>query len=126
MEWRQILTEVIISILGIVTTVVSGYIIAWINSKIKDEKIKRILNDALNIVSNGVDYVYQTYVEELKGTTLWDADAMKEASNRAMEYINANLTEEAKAFISTNGTDLAEWTKEQIEIAIKKSKDQGR
>ena len=126
MEWRQILTEVIISILGIVITVVSGYIIAWINSKIKDEKIKRILNDALNIVSNGVNYVYQTYVEKLKGTTLWDADAMKEASNRAMEYINANLTEEAKAFISKNGKDLAEWIKEQIEIAIKKSKDQGR
>lgn len=126
MEWRQILTEVIISILGIVITVVSGYIIAWINSKIKDEKIKRILNDALKIVSNGVDYVYQTYVEELKGTTLWDADAMKEASSRAMEYINANLTEEAKAFISKNGKDLAEWIKEQIEIAIKKSKDQGR
>ena len=126
MEWRQILTEVIISILGIVITVVSGYIIAWINSKIKDEKIKRILNDALNIVSNGVDYVYQTYVEELKGTTLWDADAMKEASSRAMEYINANLTEEAKAFISKNGKDLAEWIKEQIEIAIKKSKDQDR
>ena len=126
MEWRQILTEVIISILGIVITVVSGYIIAWINSKIKDEKIKRILNDALKIVSNGVDYVYQTYVEKLKGTTLWDADAMKEASSRAMEYINANLTEEAKAFISKNGKDLAEWIKEQIEIAIKKSKDQGR
>ena len=126
MEWRQILTEVIISILGIVITVISGYIIAWINSKIKDEKIKRILNDALKIVSNGVDYVYQTYVEKLKGTTLWDADAMKEASNRAMEYINANLTEEAKAFISKNGKDLAEWIKEQIEIAIKKSKDQGR
>ena len=126
MEWRQILTEVIISILGIVITVVSGYIIAWINSKIKDEKIKRILNDALKIVSNGVDYVYQTYVEELKGTTLWDADAMKEASSRAMEYINANLTEEAKTFISKNGKDLAEWIKEQIEIAIKKSKDQGR
>ena len=126
MEWRQILTEVIISILGIVITVVSGYIIAWINSKIKDEKIKRILNDALKIVSNGVDYVYQTYVEKLKGTTLWDADAMKEASSRAMEYINANLTEEAKVFISKNGKDLAEWIKEQIEIAIKKSKDQGR
>ena len=126
MDWRQILTEIIISILGIVITVVSGYIIAWINSKIKDEKIKRILNDALNIVSNGVDYVYQTYVEELKGTTLWDADAMKEASSRAMEYINANLTEEAKAFISENGKDLAEWIKEQIEIAIKKSKDQDR
>lgn len=47
---------------------------------------------------------------------------MKEASNRAMEYVKANLTEDVKAFISKNGKDLAEWIKEQIEIAIQKSK----
>ena len=122
MDWRQILTEIIISILGIVLTAVSGYVMAWISSKIKDEKMKRILNEALQTVSNGVDFVYQTYVEGLKGTSLWDKNAMKEASNRAMEYITANLTEDAKAFISKNGKDLAEWIKEQIEIAIQKSK----
>ena len=122
MDWRQILTEIIISILGIVLTAVSGYVMAWISSKIKDEKMKRILNEALQTVSNGVDFVYQTYVEGLKGTSLWDENAMKEASNRAMEYITANLTEDAKAFISKNGKDLAEWIKEQIEIAIQKSK----
>lgn len=70
MDWRQILTEIIISILGIVLTAVSGYVMAWISSKIKDEKMKRILNEALQIVSNGVDFVYQTYVEGLKGTSL--------------------------------------------------------
>lgn len=122
MDWRQILTEIIISILGIVLTAVSGYVMAWINSKIKDEKMKRILNEALQTVSNGVDFVYQTYVEGLKGTSLWDENAMKEASNRAMEYVKANLTEDVKAFISKNGKDLAEWIKEQIEIAIQKSK----
>ena len=122
MDWRQILTEIIISILGIVLTAVSGYVMAWISSKIKDEKMKRILNEALQTVSNGVDFVYQTYVEGLKGTSLWDKNAMKEASNRAMEYITANLTEDAKAFISKNGKDLAEWIKEQIEIAVQKSK----
>ena len=123
MDWRQILTEIIISILGIVLTAVSGYVMAWISSKIKDEKMKRILNEALQTVSNGVDFVYQTYVEGLKGTSLWDENAMKEASNRAMEYIKANLTADAKAFITKNGKDIAEWIKEQIEIAIKKSKD---
>ena len=122
MDWRQILTEIIISILGIVLTAVSGYVMAWISSKIKDEKIKRILNEALQTVSNGVDFVYQTYVEGLKGTSLWDENAMKEASSRAMEYVKANLTEDAKTFISKNGKDLAEWIKEQIEIAIQKSK----
>lgn len=122
MDWRQILTEIIISILGIVLTAVSGYVMAWISSKIKDEKMKRILNEALQIVSNGVDFVYQTYVEGLKGTSLWDENAMKEASSRAMEYVKANLTEDAKAFISKNGKDLAEWIKEQIEIAVQKSK----
>ena len=40
-----------------------------------------------------------------------------------MEYIKANLTADAKAFITNNGKDIAEWIKEQIEIAIKKSKD---
>ena len=122
MDWRQILTEIIISILGIVLTAVSGYVMAWISSKIKDEKMKRILNEALQTVSNGVDFVYQTYVEGLKGTSLWDENAMKEASNRAMEYVKANLTEDVTNFISKNGKDLAEWIKEQIEIAIQKSK----
>ena len=122
MDWKEILTQVTISLLGIVITTVSGYVIALINSKIKDDKMKKILNDALNVVSNGVDFVYQTYVEGLKGTSLWDENAMKEASNRAMEYIKANLTEDAKTFISKNGKDLAEWIKEQIEIAIQKSK----
>ena len=70
MDWSQILTEIIISIRGIVLTAVSGYVMAWISSKIKDEKMKRILNEALQIVSNGVDFVYQTYVEGLKGTSL--------------------------------------------------------
>lgn len=70
MDWKEILTQVTISLLGIVITTVSGYVIALINSKIKNEKMKKILNDALNVVSNGVDFVYQTYVEELKGTDL--------------------------------------------------------
>lgn len=126
MDWKEILTQVTISLLGIVITTVSGYVIALINSKIKDEKMKKILNDALNVVSNGVDFVYQTYVEELKGTDLWDKETMKEASNRAMEYIKVNLTADAKAFITKNGKDIAEWIKEQIEIAIKKSKDKNK
>ena len=51
MDWKEILTQVTISLLGIVITTVSGYVIALINSKIKDEKMKKILNDALNVVS---------------------------------------------------------------------------
>ena len=69
MDWKEILTQVTISLLGIVITVVSGYVIALINS---------------------------------------------------------NLTADAKAFITKNGKDIAEWIKEQIEIAIKKSKDKNK
>ena len=35
MDWKEILTQVTISLLGIVITTVSGYVIALINSKIK-------------------------------------------------------------------------------------------
>ena len=57
MDWKEILTQVTISLLGIVITTVSGYVIALINSKIKAEKMKKILNDPLNVESNRVNLV---------------------------------------------------------------------
>lgn len=42
----------------------------WIFTKIKNEKFSRIADEASLLVRNGVDYVYQVYVENRKGTEL--------------------------------------------------------
>lgn len=122
MDWNQILTSVILGIVGIVISILGALASRFISTKIKDDKIKTILNGALDVVNDGVNYVYQTYVQGLKGTSLWDENAMNEASQKALDYIKNNLSADLVSYLNKNGKDLTEWIKEQIEVAIAKDK----
>lgn len=123
MDWQKLLTDVIISVVGLLLSGLGTWLTVLISKKIKNETVKEILNGALNIVKDGVDHTYQTYVEALKGTSFWDEKAMKEAQNRAVDYIKSNLSTSAIEYIKETGKTVEEWIREQIEIAIKKSKD---
>jgi 6-phosphogluconate dehydrogenase (decarboxylating) len=81
-----------------------------------------MFDDAYKIIHNGVTYVYQTYVEGLKGTDLWDDVAKQTARQKAFEYIQKNLSAEAIRFLEQNGTVIEEWIQEQIEIAVNQQK----
>ena len=94
MEWLEILNETIISIIGLIVSALGALLIKWVSSKIKNEKLNKLVNDAYTIVSNGVSYVYQTYVENRKGTDLWDQDAMNIAKQQAADYIKNHLTQD--------------------------------
>ena len=123
MDWQKLLTEIIISVVGLLISGLGTWLTVLISKKIKNETVKEILNGALNIVKDGVDHTYQTYVEALKGTSFWDEKTMKEAQNRAVDYIKSNLSASAIEYIKETGKTVEEWIREQIEIAIKKSKD---
>ncbi len=122
-QWDNIVTEIILSIVGLALTALSTYATVWVNDKVKSEKGKRILNGALTIVSDGVSYTYQTFVEGLKGTSLWDEAAMQTAKDKAFDYVKGNLSDQALEYIKTNFGDITEWINNQIEIAIQKSKN---
>lgn len=124
--WEQMITQIVLSIVGVVGATLGGFLTKWINKKIKNEQVKEIFNGALNIVNDGVNYVYQTYVESLKGTDFWNEEAMKTANEKAVEYIKTHLTPEAINYIKENKGDLETWIKEQVEIAIKNSKDKNK
>jgi hypothetical protein len=49
-------------------------------------------------------YVYQTYVDGLKGTDLWDDTAKDIAKQKAVDYVNKNLSVEVTKFLEKNGT----------------------
>ena len=95
MDWQKLVTDIILAVVGAAATGLFTMLMKWVNTKIKDEKIKKLITGALDIVSNGVDYVYQIYVEGLKGTDVWDAEAMQKANSMAVEYIKTRLTQEA-------------------------------
>ena len=119
---KEILTSVILSVVGVVISGIGAFVMAWIRSKIKNENVAKMLDDAYRIIHEGVTYVFQTYVEGLKGTDLWDDTAKQTAQQKAFEYIQKNLSSEVVKFLEQNGTVLEEWIREQIEIAVNQQK----
>lgn len=122
MDWQEILTTIILSVVGAIVSGIGAFVMAWIRSKIKNDKLQVIFDDAYRIVHEGVAYVYQTYVNDLKGTDLWDKEAMNKANQKAVEYIKKNLSTETIAYVEKNGKILEEWIQEQIEVAIQERK----
>lgn len=124
MDWQKLVTDIVIWALGLLATSGGAYLVNLIRTKVKNEKIQNILLGAINIVQDGVDYTYQTFVENMKGTTLWDDAAKEAALNKAVDYAKTNLSDKAKNLIAKDYGDLEIWIKNQIEVAIKKSKQQ--
>ena len=69
MDWQEILTQVILYVVGAAVSVGIGFLSYFIRKKIKKEKKKKLASEALQIVSDGVSYIQQTYVSNLKGTS---------------------------------------------------------
>ena len=106
----------LISFLGVKLT-------QWLNTKIKDEKGQNLINGAVDIVLNAVRSVFQTYVEALKESGNFNADAQKIAFNLAKSIVLKQLSDNTKQYIATNYGDLEEWIRNQIEASIYKLKN---
>ena len=125
------MNEILLNVLSIVVTAVIIPVISFLgfklsqflNSKIKDEKGRTLLNKANEIVLNAVRSVFQTYVESLKNSGSFNEDAQKIAFSRAKAIIVSELTEELKEFITQNYGDLTAWITNQIEASIYKLKN---
>jgi len=125
------MSEIVTNIISIVVTAVVipvisflGYKLSqWLNSQIKDEKAKRLLNQANEIVMTAVKSVFQTYVDALKKEGKFDEDAQKIAINKARAIIAGELTSELKEFIKENYGDLVDWITNTIEATIYKLKN---
>lgn len=123
--WENLANQIAFWVITTVLTIVGGFIVRWVNTKIatiKDEKTQKILSGAVAIVGDGVKYTYQTYVEAIKGTNFWDANAQKNAMKQTVDYVKGTLTPQAKDYIIENYGDLEAWIKQQAEVQINNAK----
>lgn len=113
---------ILLSTLGTILTALATWgverLIAWLNTKIKDQKALTYLNNAISVVTSVVKATYQTYVEALKNENMFTKEAQEQALNKAVEQAKATMSAEVKNFITENYSDLTEWIKLQIESAI--------
>lgn len=95
----------------------------WLNTKIKNDKGKTLMERATQIVLDAVRCVFQTYVDALKKSGGFDQKAQIYAFNLAKDTALKQLGDDAKAYISENYGDLQEWLKTEIEASINKLKN---
>ena len=114
----NILSVVVTSIVLPLLTYAGTRLIAYLNSKIKDENYKILLTTATDIVVNAVRSVFQTYVESLKASGNFNAEAQLIALNKAKDIALEQMTDEVKEFISKNYGSVDAWLTTTIESTI--------
>ena len=117
--------EVLNIFYGALLTVITGLVgwaterlIVWLNGKIKDRKVAKMSSDIINIVSDAVKQIFQTFVETLKKNGKFDKEAQKEAKDKAMKVIMDQLTPELISYIQDNFGNVQEYLSNKIEAVL--------
>lgn len=118
----QDLLNIIWASLGTIVTAFIGWgtslLIAWLNTKIKDEKIRKWVSGIANIISNAVKQIFQEFVEVLKKEGKFDAAKQQQAKEACLNVIRGQLTDDMKKYIEENFGDMEAWLSQQIESTI--------
>lgn len=119
-EWFQIILGALsLGVAGLITWAFTMFQ-AWLNSKIKNEKLRAVLDVALDVVQKSVLAIQQTFVEQLKKDGKFDKEAQKEALRKSINLALANLSDEAKKILEENFGNLEDWLIMQIEALVLK------
>lgn len=118
MDWQSIIIQIISLVLAALGAWVLAKVKSLINTKIKNEKARAILDSATTVVSNVVKATYQTYVESIKGTDAWTKAAQEKALQDAVTSARSQLSEEVEKYISDNFGDVETWIKSLVETTL--------
>lgn len=122
----QEVLNIIWSAVGIIVTGLMSWatarLVAFLNSKIKDAKVRQWATDLTNIIMSSVRTIAQTYVDSLKQKGAFTEEKQKEAFNKCLDLIKSQLTPELKKYIEDNFGDMEAYLKTQIEAMIKSMK----
>ncbi len=118
MDWKTLVIEIIAAVVAAIGTWVLAKVKTLISTKIADGKSKKLIEAVTDVVASVVKATYQTYVEGIKGTEFWTAEAQKEALTRALNAAKSQMSDEVKKFIEENFGDIDEYLTTKIEAQI--------
>lgn len=118
MNWNEIGTEIILSIIGLVVSGLGALITYLINKYIKNEQLKTIINSLNELVKTSVATIQQTYVDELKKGGMFDKEAQKQALERCLELIKSNMPNDISNWLKSNYSDIEAYLKSLIEAQV--------
>lgn len=116
--WQNILITIVSAATTALGSWLAAKLTALIDSKVKDGKAKGFLNTALTVIADAVKQTYQTYVESLKASGKFDANAQKAALEKTVNTVKSLLAENVQTYITANFGDLEKWITTQVEATI--------
>lgn len=129
MNTTQIVNTLIELAAVVISTVITAVILpkfnALINSKIENEKYRNAIEDITDKVAVSVNYIEQTVVAQLKADGKWNSETQKEALNKAVDNVLANISEATLSYLTDNISDVAGFVASNIESHILNLKQQG-
>ena len=118
----QEILNIIWSALGVLVTGslswVTTVLINWLNSKIKDAKLRKWTVDLSQIIMTSVKTISQTYVESLKAQGKFDAAAQQRAFELTSKAVMKILSEDAKIYLASAVGDLNAYITKKIEAEV--------
>lgn len=121
----QIFEVCVIPLLGVLTK----YLVDFLNAKRDEAKANtenavasKYLDMVYDTVADCVQATNQTYVESLKASGSFDAEAQKEAFNQTLTAVTTILTAEAKEYLSTITDDVQTYLTQLIEAEVNGNK----
>lgn len=118
MDWGEILTKIILSVASVLISALGVYVTYLINKHIKNEQLKRIVNSLKDLIQHSVLETQQTYVDALKKAGSFDLEAQKQALERCLNNIKANMPSDVENWLKSNYTDVESYLKSLIEAQI--------
>lgn len=124
---EEITTKLITTIIGIlgtiITTILLPYVVNCLKAKTNNETLKYVIDELNQTVVTGVDYIQQTFVEQLKKDGKFDSEKQKEALDKAVNVIWNDLSDRTVNFLKDNSIEIEKIIVKYIEsyIASKKS-----
>lgn len=129
MELNEFLTTIFRIVIIPLLSVLTGYLIKWINAKAKELKATtdntyahKYIDMLQDTITNTVIAVNQTYVDSLKEKNSFDVVAQKEAFQKVYESVMLSLNEEALNYLNSVIGDLETYISNQIEAAVRENK----
>ena len=122
---KDIVTSIFEMIIIPLLSLVSIYIIRWVNAKtnfIKEESdnvyIDKYLTMLDKTIASTVTAINQTYVDDLKKQNKFDLDAQKHAFEQVYNTVVSSLSEEAEFYLNEVITDLNAYITNKIEETV--------
>ena len=122
---EQVLYTVITGILPVVTVFIVNYLRTKIKEntgKIENDTIQKYLDSAVEAISIAVTAISQTYVDSMKKAGKFDAAAQEEAKRMAIQKAKELITEDARKAVEAVYSDFDKFLDAMIESIVRESK----